>query len=150
MSVWTDFPERLTPGVCLYVGDDHQPYEVRKARWHRQDLLIAFEGYANREEAGIFRNQLVSVHVDEIPPLKEGEYYLHQLVGLDVINDENSTQLGVVEKIIETGAENDVFLVRAEDGTEILIPDIESVVQSINIKAGDMRVRLLPGLLPEK
>jgi len=148
MSVLTDFPERLTAGIRLYVGDDHQPLEVRKARWHRKDLLIAFDGFDDREEVGVFRNHLVSVRVDEIPPLEEGEYYLHQLVGLHVINADDEHLLGVVEKIIETGAANDVFLVRAQDGSELLIPDIESVVLSIDIEVGEMRVHILPGLLP--
>ncbi len=149
MSVLTDFPERLVAGMRLYVGDDHQPIDVSKVRWHRNDMLIAFDGYENREDAGVFRNQLVSVRMGDLPPLEEGEYYLHQLVGLRVIDNIADTLLGVVEKIIETGAPHDVFLVRAEDGSELLIPDIESVVKSINIQSCEMRVHLLPGLIPE-
>ena len=148
MSVWTDFPERITPGVELLVGRDYQPLVVRSVRWHRQDMLIAFEGYQDRERAGELRNQLLYVRAADRPALEEGEYYLHQLLGLQVISDDGR-HLGQVVRIIETGA-NDVFVVQASDGREILLPDIESVVLGIDITRGEISVHLLPGLLPDE
>ncbi|MBL7164163.1 MAG: 16S rRNA processing protein RimM [Anaerolineales bacterium] len=150
MSVWTDFPERLTSGIQLYVGDDHQLLKIRSLRQHNQGFLIAFEGYDDREQAGVFRNQLVSVRTDDLPSLEEGEFYHHQLLGLRVIRDEDDSVLGTVVKIIETGGANDVFQVRSEDDTELLLPDIESVVLDIDIERGEMRVHLIPGLLPNE
>ncbi len=150
MSVWTDFPERLTAGVRLYVGEDRTPMQVRSLRQHGKGFLVAFEGYADREQAGSLRNQLVFVKAEDVPALEEGEYYLHQLLGLRVIDDANDAVLGTVAKIIETGGANDVFLVRAEDGTELLLPDIEPVVLDIDTEGGEMRVHLLPGLLPDE
>ncbi|MBC8508707.1 MAG: 16S rRNA processing protein RimM [Anaerolineales bacterium] len=150
MSVLTDFPERLVSGIHLYVGDDHQRLKVRNIHWHGKNILIAFDDYDNRESVGVFRNQVVSVHFDDLPPLKDGEMYQHQLLGLKVIQDEDNALLGTVEKIIETGGANDVFLVISENGTELLLPDIKSVVLDISIERKEMRVRLIPGLLPEQ
>ncbi|MBM3143365.1 MAG: 16S rRNA processing protein RimM [Chloroflexi bacterium] len=150
MSVWTDFPNRLTPGARLYVGDDHELVEVRSSRWHDQDLLIGFEGYQDRDHVGVFRNQSVYVRAEEIPALAEGEIYLHQLLGLRVIRDEDNSALGTVINLIETSGANDVFVVRTEDGVEWLLPDIETVILDINIARGEMRVHLLPGLLPDR
>ncbi len=147
MSVWTDFPERLIPGALLYVGDDHQPHTIQRIRWHRQDMLIAFDGFENREQVDEFRNLILSVRTDERPELDDGEYYTYQLLGVKVIEDATEKLLGTVESIIETGA-NDVFQVRSSDGVELLLPDIESVILSIDIQKGEIRVHLLPGLLP--
>lgn len=146
MSVLTDFPEWLQPGVQVYCGEDHNPISIRSVRWHREDMLIAFEEYADREKVGALRNQLLHVRAEEIPVLEEGEYYQHQILGLRVIRDEDDLVIGTVEKIIETGS-NDVLLVRGENEDEILIPDIRSVVLHIDIKQGEMRVHLPPGLL---
>ncbi|MBT3390222.1 MAG: 16S rRNA processing protein RimM [Chloroflexi bacterium] len=146
MSVWTDFPERLLPGNILYVGEAYQPLKIESVRWHRQDVLIAFDGLLDREQVGEFRNQIISVRAADSPELDEGEYYLHQLLGLQVIEDATGHLLGSVEKIIDTGA-NDVFLVRSPDGGEILLPDIESVVLSIDLNVSQIRVHLLPGLI---
>lgn len=148
MSVWTDFPERLSPGMILFVGDGHKPLTIHDLRWHRKDMLISFEGYHDREQAGVFRNQVVSVRADELPDLDEGEYYLHEFIGLQVIDATDNKSLGVVVKIIETGA-NDVFLIRTEDDKELLLPDIESVVKEVDIDQGIMRVIVPTGLLPD-
>ena len=148
MSVWTDFPERLLPGVMIYVGDTHALLTIRSVRWHRNDILIAFEEYADRDEVGVLRNQIAYVRADDRPALPEGELYLHQLLGLGVIRDEDDLFLGEVEEIIETGS-NDVFIVRMPDGKELLLPDIPSVVLDIDLESNEMRVHLLPGLLPD-
>lgn len=147
MSVWTDFPERLIPGAQLLIGETQQPCRIAAVRPHRQDLLIAFEGYSDRDQVGVFRNQLVYVRADDRPALAEGEYYLHQLLGLQVIEIETERPLGVVEKVIETGA-NDVLLVRTPAGDEILLPDIDAVVKDIDLEKKELQVTLLPGLLP--
>jgi 16S rRNA processing protein RimM len=148
MSVWTDFPERLEPGISLFVGDEYRELRVQNLRWYRQDILISFCGYANREEVGELRNHLVYVRADDRPALSEGEFYLHQLIGLQVIRSDDNRLLGVVEKIIETGA-NDVFLVRSPEGKELLLPDIDSVILNIDLERGEIIACLLPGLLPE-
>ncbi|MEN8171320.1 MAG: ribosome maturation factor RimM [Chloroflexota bacterium] len=148
MSVWTDFPERLQPGVSINIGVNHDLYTIRSIRWHRQDMLIAFEGILDRDQAGIFRNQLIMVRADDRPPLPEGEVYQHQLLGMRVILDEDDSFLGTLTEIIETGA-NDVYLVRAEDGQELLIPAIDSVILKTDIEAKEIFVKLLPGLLPD-
>lgn len=147
MSVWTDFPERLLPSVNLYVGESHTVLAIRSVRWHRDDILIAFEEYADRDQVGELRNQIVYVRADDRPALPEGQFYLHQLVGLRVIRDEDDSSLGWIEEIFETGS-NDVLIVRMEDGGELLLPDIPSVVLAIDLEQGEMRVHLLPGLLP--
>jgi len=146
MSVWTDSPEYLKPGVDVYGGDEHRPLRIRNVRWHRQDMLIAFEGCTDRDQAGEFRNQLVMVRADDRPPLPEGEFYIHQLIGMRVIEDETNSLLGNLVEIIETGA-NDVYLVRPEEGPDILLPDIDPVILDIDIKGGEIRVHLIPGLI---
>ena len=147
MEVLTDFPERLKTGDTLFVGTDHQPVRLKSRRWHNQNLLVSFEGYLNPEAVSAFINQLVQVRADDRPPLPEGEYYHHQLLGLQVV-DENGTQIGRLKQILETGA-NDVYIVQPEQGKEILLPAIDSVLQSIDLAHGQIIVHLLPGLLPE-
>lgn len=148
MQVYTDFPERLQPGVTLYVGQQYQPLRLLKHRPHSKGMLVAFEGFQNREEIATFRNQLVHVHTSDRPALPIGDYYHHQLLELQVI-DEADRQLGKISRILETGA-NDVLVVQDRSGTEILIPAIDSVILDIDLDQKQVRVHLLPGLLPEE
>jgi 16S rRNA processing protein RimM len=145
MSVWTDFPERLKPGVVVFVGDDHNPIHIRNVRWHREDLLIAFDEYPVREDVGLLRNQVLWVHVDDLPSLQDGELYKHQLIGMTVIDDASSEPIGRISEILETGA-NDVYIVRNEHGSEILLPAIDQVILKIDVENHEIRVHILPGL----
>jgi 16S rRNA processing protein RimM len=148
MSVWTDFPERLQPDTLVYLGKRHMPVHIKSLRGHQQDVLIAFEEFRDREEVSQFRNQVVFVRTADLPALPDDGLYLHQLLGLQVVRDEDDVLLGVVAEILETGA-NDVLLVRREGKSDILIPDIDPVIIEIDLEKGEIRVNLLPGLIPE-
>jgi 16S rRNA processing protein RimM len=148
MSIWTDFPERLRPDTLVYLGKSHMPVYIKSVRGRKQDVLIAFQEFGDREEVGQFRNQVVFVRTADLPALPDDGLYLHQLLGLQVVRDQGDVPLGVVAEILETGA-NDVLLVRREGKSDILIPDIDSVVLEIDLEKGEIRVNLLPGLISE-
>lgn len=147
MEILTDFPERLKPGVEVYLGEDHQPIKIASCRGDLRRFLIRFDRYTNVDQVGELRNQMIYVAVANLPDLPADEYYVHQLIGLKVITDDGQ-ELGQVESILETGA-NDVLLVRSPSGAELLIPNIQQVVLQIDLEAGRMRIHLIPGLLPD-
>jgi 16S rRNA processing protein RimM len=147
MEVLTDFPERLKRGMTLFVGPTHQKMRLSSLRSQDQALLVSFRGLKDSESAGELRNQMVYVRAEDRPPLPEGEYYHHQLIGLQVVN-EDGAPLGVVKEILETGA-NDVYVVLPPDGPEILLPATNDVILEIDLAGGRMQVHILPGLLAE-
>ncbi len=140
MDVLTAYPERLRPGRKVFVGDEHEPVRLAAVRRHTPALLVRLEGCNTPEETARYRNKLVSVRVDELPPLPEGEYYHHQLIGLAVVTEAGET-VGVLAEILETGA-NDVYLVRKTDGTELLLPAIEDVILAVDLEQKRVVVRL--------
>ncbi len=147
MEVLTDFPERLHLGQTLYAGPSHLPLRLRSLRWHGSALLVAFDGYETPEQAGKLRNHLAYVTAADLPPLPEGDYYHHQIIGLQVVSEQGEN-LGRVSEILSTGA-NDVYVVRPDIGKEILIPAVDEFVVAVDLESGRLRVRLSPGLLPE-
>lgn len=147
MTVLTDFPERLTPGKRLYAGENHEPVKIVSLRPHAEGLLITLRGMDNPETAGRFRNQYLYVEAACLPRLPEGEYYHHELIGLDVVSDEGQN-LGTLTEVIETGA-NDVYVATDAEGNETLLPVIPPVILNINLESHQIRVHLLPGLRGE-
>jgi 16S rRNA processing protein RimM len=145
MTVLTDFPELLDVGQRIYVDPDYQPYQIKSIRWHGGDMLIALEELPDRTAVEIFRNTMVYMKSQDIPAPAEGEFYHHQLVGLEIVTDEGE-KLGLLKEVILTGA-NDVFLVDTPDGKEILLPDTEEVVLNIDLDNRSMLVHIIPGLL---
>ena len=145
MTVLTDFPELLEIGQTVYVGQNYQAYKIKSTRWHGEDLLVSLKELEDRTAVEIFRNILVYMKSQDMPAPAEGEYYHHQLVGIDVVTDQGKN-LGVLKEVILTGA-NDVFLVDTPEGEEILLPDTEEVVLKIDLEGGTMLVHIIPGLL---
>ena len=148
MEILTDFQERIQPKVVLYVGDVYEPLCVRSCRQHKQALLLAFDGYDDRDAVGELRNQYLHVRADDRPPLPDGEYYYHELIGLKVITEQGEN-LGILTKILETGA-NDVYVVTPEQGSDILLPAIDPVILDVSLEQGMILVHLLPGLISDK
>ncbi len=146
-EVYSDFPDRLRPGISLYVGDEKRPLKVTRRKPHNDGMVLGFEGISSAEQAARFTGKVAFVRAADRPPLPEGEYYHHQILGLKV-EDENGAALGVVTEIIQTGA-NDVYVVRNEAGREILLPALQQVLLEINLEQQRMKVHLLPGLVNE-
>ena len=134
----TDFPERFMVLREVMVGDELLHIESVKPQG--KNFLMRFREYAVREDAQKLTGRLLTVARAEAAPLDEGEYYVFDIVGLTVYDEENN-ELGTVENVLRTGS-NDVYAVRSEDGREILIPALRKVVRTIDVPNGRMTVRL--------
>ena len=145
MTVLTDFPDLIIPGQTIYTGDRYQQYTIKTIRGHGGDLLVSLAELPDRTAVEIFRNIMVYMKGEDTPELSEGEYYTHQLIGLEVVTDQDQ-KLGVIKEIIVTGA-NDVYLVDTGSGKDILLPVIDEVVLDINHEKGLVLVHIIPGLL---
>jgi 16S rRNA processing protein RimM len=145
MDVHTDFPERLKPGLAVYVGAKYQPMVIASQRPIASGMLVRLRGLRTPEQAGHLRNQWVYVPATDRPPLPEGEYYHHQLIGLRVESDQGQ-ELGTLTGILETGA-NDVYVVTDSGAKEILLPAIPAVILEVDLDGQRMLVHLLEGLL---
>ena len=73
-------------------------------------------------------------------PLAPGQYYIHQIVGL-VVLDETGAGQGIVTDVLQTGS-NDVYVVKTQDGGELLLPAIDSVVRRIDMDQRRMIVTI--------
>lgn len=143
-TVLTDFPERLRPGTLVYVGEEKRVFKITRRRPHNDGILFGFEGISTPEQAARYTGKTVFVRADDRPPLPEGEYYHHQILGLNVFDD-TGRSLGQVTEILETGA-NDVYVVKTPAGRELLLPAIHQVILEIDLERKAMKVHLLPGL----
>jgi 16S rRNA processing protein RimM len=148
VEIYTDFPERIKSGMTLYLGSTHTRLTISSQRSHNEGMLLGFEGITTPEKAGMLRNQILSISAADAHELQHGEYFFHELVGLNVL-DESDKPLGTLTEIIETGA-NDVYVVTNGQGGELLLPAITDVILKVDLKARTMKVKVLPGLMEEK
>lgn len=145
----TDFPERFTAGMSLFVGADLQAITVESARPHKNQILLQLAGVQNRNDAEALRGTWLFVKEADAVALDDDTYWVHDIVGLTVQTEEGE-QLGIVTDVLFTGA-NDVYVIAGTDDAgnarEILVPAIADVVQEVDLAAQRIVVRLLPGLV---
>nr|WP_324259116.1 ribosome maturation factor RimM [Cellvibrio fontiphilus] len=120
--------------------------EIDDARPHGDAFVAHIVGVDDRDLAMQYTAADIAIERDLLPELDEGEYYWSQLEGLAVYSqfDGKRQRLGVVSKIMETGA-NDVLVVAGDIGSidqrERLIPYVPGqFVLSIDLTAGEMQV----------
>ena len=122
-------------------------YIIEQLLPHGNGYLLFLKEITTRTDAENLVGGEIKIARTELPDIEEdGTYYWHDLIGLEVKTD-TGEYLGRIDHIIETGS-NDVFSVR--DGKqEILIPGIEPVILSVDVKGGQMTVCLPDGLKDE-
>jgi 16S rRNA processing protein RimM len=125
-------------------GDRH--LTVRGARMHGRRLLVNFEEVADRADAESLRGQLLFVPAASAPPLPALSYWIHEVVGIEVMTEEGRS-LGRVREVLHTMA-NDIWLVEGA-GREVLLPALRDVVVEVDPIAGRAIIRDVPGLMEE-
>ena len=132
----TDFQERFADIKSGYVDD--KSIEILHTRYQKNFVVMKIKGIDSREDAMRFTNKLLKIDRSDVAPLGEGEYYSFDIIGLRVIN-QDGFELGEITDILKTGS-NDVYITKAADGRQILIPALKKVVTEINIEDGYMEV----------
>ena len=119
--------------------------EVEDVKYHKNMVLVKFKGIDRVEEAEMLRNAYLEVDRENAIDLQEGEYFIADLLGVEVITDEGKV-LGRLEDIFNTGS-NDIYVVKDELGKQILLPAISEVIKEINLQEKKIVVHLLEGLI---
>ena len=143
----TDDPARFKELDRVYVdmGKEKIPLEIQKVRFFFFFLILKIKGYDNIDQVAPYRSRNLLITRDQAVELQEDEYFIGDLIGLEVIM-EDGTKLGTVRDVLQTGA-NDVYIVDTVNDKELLIPATHECVMEINPEEGFMKVHLLEGLL---
>lgn len=144
----TDFPEeRFKEGSKLYVYPKNKkplPVVITTQRKHKNFYLLSFEDYPTVESVEEFKDGLLKVRKDQQGKLPENEYYLHEIVGLTVV-DESGKKLGKIKEVLMPGA-NDVWVVSRLNKSDLLLPYTEEVILDVDLKNEIVTAHLLEGL----
>ena len=104
------------------------------------------EEFNNINDVERFRKCDLMVTRDNALPLKEGQYYLCDVPGAVVINEDTEEEIGKVTDVMETGA-NNVFVIETKEGKEVLFPVIPDCIKKVDTKEGIVRAHVMKGLI---
>ncbi len=142
----TDFPERFSDleKVFLVGEEETRCLTVERAEVKAGTIVLRFAEVETRSEAQQLVGSTVEIPEKQVVSLPEGTYYVFQLIGMRVLT-EGGDFLGEVADVLSMPA-NDVYVVKRDD-EEVLIPAVEPVIRSIDLKRGEMVISPIPGLL---
>jgi len=125
----------------IRVNNAWQEIGVEESQQRDERLMVKMSGIDNPEDARGYIDCDLAVKREQLPPLQEGKYYWHDLIGLEVLN-QDEISLGTIREIAETGA-NDVLVINGdgENKARILIPLVMNVyVKQVDLIAKTMHV----------
>lgn len=131
--------------VILDTGREKIELEIEGVKFFKQFAILKFKGIDNINDVEKYRQKSLYVTRDNAVRLKRDEYFIADLIGLKVI-DENDEEIGVMTDVMQTGA-NDVYVIRMNDGRELLLPAIKECVLGIDVDAGFIKIHIMEGLL---
>ena len=118
--------------------------EPESVRYFKQFVIIKFKGYDNINDVLTFAKKDLLIDREDAVELEEGEYFICDLVGNTVMTD-TGEKLGLLEDVI-TSAANNVYVVKCDDGKDMLIPVIPDCIVGHDIPNKVTTVHLLDGL----
>lgn len=127
--------------------DGREPLElsIEQVKFFKKMVILKFKGYDNINDVETWRQRDLLITRDQAVELKEDEYFITDLIGLTVVNEEEAV-LGRVKDVLETGA-NDVYVVELTGGKELLLPAIKDCILNVDLEGGRMKVHVLDGLM---
>lgn len=131
--------------VILVTRGGNLTLHVESVKFFKKLVIVKFREFNSIEQVEKFRKCDLMVTRENAIPLKEGEYFLCDVIGCRV-EDEDGRGIGTVTDTIETGA-NHVFAVEMEDGREVLLPVIPDCIKRVDVEAGIVVAHIMKGLL---
>jgi 16S rRNA processing protein RimM len=144
---WTNDAQRFEElkRVTLVSPDEANTREatIASVRVHGGRVLVAFDGIESPEAVRELANWTIEIPDEEARKLDDGEYFLHDLVGMQMVDAEGQ-QRGEVIDAYEGGG--GVLLKVRHGGGEFEVPFAAEICTSIDVGAKRMIVKIPEGL----
>lgn len=118
---------------------DGNAVKVLWCKLQADKVILKLEGIESIEQALKYKNKYVEVKREDAVELSEGEFFIADLIGCKVV-DENSVEVGEVFDVIQTPS-NDVYWVKGS--TEVLVPALKNIVSNIDIENRKITIKPL-------
>lgn len=134
--------------VILDTGKERINLEVEGVKFFKQMVILKFKGIDTLNDVEKYRQKSLYVTRANAVRLSKDEYFVADLIGLQVVDEENN-DLGTLVDVLSTGA-NDVYVINMPDGRELLLPAIKQCILNVDINNNRIQVHVLEGLLEER
>ena len=143
---FSDDPMKLAELEYIYVGKNKTRYDIEKVRSPKGNTAaLKLIGIDTRNEAELLKDKLCYIDESMLADLDEGEYYIKDLIGLEVFDAKDNSLVGVLEDVIQNTAQ-DIYFVKTKEGSEVLVPAVKEFIKDIDIAAGRIYINFIEGM----
>ena len=143
-----DSPEVLASLERVFVKEEGAYHEIKvlHASIFKSFVLAALEGVDDMDKAIALKGTTLYAAREDFE-LEEGDFFIADLIGLDVIDNISGKLYGKISDVINRGA-SDIYVVKTPLG-ERMMPAVEEFVKKIDLEKG-VFVETIPGLLSDE
>ena len=128
---WSDKLNRFVELEEVYLGEENpHGFKVKEARSHKGKVLLQLKGIETPQQAQVWVGSLVQMPAERLPVLSSDEFYVHDLVGMEVYT-EDGEKIGQIKEVISNPG-NDIFQV-SQEGKEYYLPATKRAVLKIEL-----------------
>lgn len=131
--------------VILVTEKTEKVLKITSVKFFKQFAILKFEGIDSLNDVEAYKGGQLYVTRKNAVKLSKDEYFIADLIDLRVV-DEEEREIGILTDVMKTGA-NDVYIVKNEEGKELLFPAIKECILDIDFKKKKMKVHIMDGLL---
>lgn len=131
--------------VILGEGDNAPVLHIQGVKYFKNMVIVKFEEYNSLNDVQVIKGKKLYVTRSNAVKLSKDEYYIADLIDMTCIDEEKNIK-GTLTDVMETGA-NDVYVIKLEDGRELLLPAIKECVLDIDFDEEAIKINILNGLL---
>lgn len=142
---WCNTPKDFTSLKRVFLPTADGGYTEKKvlhASVFKQFVIAELSGVDDMDKAMLLKNTVVYAAREDFK-LSEGEYFVSDLEGLDVIDADTGKIYGTLLETVNRGA-SDIYVVKTENG-ERMIPAVDEFIDRIDIEVG-VFVKPIPGM----
>lgn len=121
-------------------------YEIEKVRYQQQMVILKLAGVNDRNAAEAMKNKDVFITEEDLQELPEDTFYIRDLIGLEVLDLETGEAIGRLKDVLQP-SNQDVYVVKRPEGSDVLIPAVSEFVKEVNVKEGFVKVHLIEGMI---
>lgn len=145
---WTDSPEVFEglKNVVAKVGKNQIDLVIKNVKYQKNNIIVKFDSIDAIEDAEKLKNAVLLASRDELGELPEGVYYIADLVGCEVFDEDG--KIGVLCDVFTAGA-SDVYDIKRDGKKNLLVPIIDGVLKNVDIGAGRIDIKIPEGLEDE-
>ncbi len=137
---WCDSARFLAGFERLYI--DNSEHKVSSAYVHKNSVIALFDDVSDVNAAMRLKGSVVYIDREDVK-LDEGEYFIADIIGLPVIDEESGEKIGDLKDVLEYPASR-IYVVSGEP--ERLIPAVPEFIRKVDTENGEIYVRLIEGL----